>query len=79
LEEAIATIMEGDKAKSEKETTSDKDAQGTEPVYAEQTENEADDDAEAEPSDEDESGQVVVAESQMRSWIETLNRITPIR
>ena len=76
LEEAIAAIMEGDKAKSEKET-SDKDAQGTEPVPAEQHGDETKDDAEVEPSNEDEIDQVVVAESQMRSWIETLNRITP--
>ena len=76
LEEAIAAIMEGDKAKSRKET-SDKDAQGTDPVRAGQPDDETGDGEEVEPSDEDEIDQVVVAESQMRSWIETLNRITP--
>lgn len=75
LEEAIAAIMEGDKAKSEKET-SDKDAQGTEST-PEAPGDEVDGDAADESSREDEPDQVVIAESQMQSWIETLNRITP--
>lgn len=72
LEEAINDILEGKKSETSSKETSDKDVEGTESTPATDEENNEVITDECENTDS-----VVVTESQMQSWIETLNRITP--